>query len=173
MVGWHAVGDDDQGQGGAHASECRQQGDAATDGPRARGAERFRREHRLRSPADFVRVRRVGRSVAGPYLSLGYARRERPGAAEAPPDVAQLLGPTRVGFAVGKRVGGAVTRNLVKRRLREAMRRRLRLLTPGWDLVVVARPATATANAAQLADELDRLLRRAKVLASGSEGTKV
>jgi ribonuclease P protein component len=173
MVGWHAVGDDDRGQGGAPVGAGGQRDAAAADGPRVRGAERFRREHRLRSPADFVRVRRVGRSVAGPYLSLGYARRERPGAAGTTPDAPQLLGPTRVGFAVGKRVGGAVTRNLVKRRLREAMRRRVRLLTPGWDLVVVARPAAATASAAHLADELDRLLRRAKVLASGSEGTKV
>lgn len=152
---WHAVGNNRE-QGGASASE---QG----------GAERYSREHRLRSPADFARVRHVGRSVSGAHLTLGYARQERPGAADA----TQPTGPTRVGFAVGKRVGGAVTRNLVKRRLREAMRRRLRLLAAGWDLVVVARPAAAATSAAQLADELDRLLSRAKVLASGNKGTKV
>ncbi len=68
---------------------------------------------------------------------------------------------SRFGFAVGKRVGNAVVRNRVKRRLREAVR----ALSParGWDVVVIARPAAATADFAGLRGALGALLRRAQV----------
>ena len=49
----------------------------------------------------------------------------------------------RVGFTVSKRVGNAVTRNRVKRRLREIVRLAPRLLESGWDYVVIARPSAA------------------------------
>ena len=132
--------------------------------------ERFGRAHRLRSPADFARVRRVGRSYAGAFLILGAARRVVLGGAGVPlAPAAQPMPPARVGFTVGKRVGGAVTRNLVRRRLREAARRLLGRLAPGWDLVAVARPAAADATGTQLAHDLETLLVRAKVLEPGSE----
>jgi ribonuclease P protein component len=70
---------------------------------------------------------------------------------------------------VGRRVGGAVVRNRVRRRLRELARRRLGRVAPGWDLVIAARAPAATATSAALGAELDRLLARAKVLAAGSE----
>lgn len=69
---------------------------------------------------------------------------------------------SRFGFAVGKRVGGAVVRNRVKRRLREigwALDP-----PPGWDIVVSARPAAAGATYAALHASLAGLLRRAGVL---------
>lgn len=71
-------------------------------------------------------------------------------------------GVSRFGFAVGKRVGNAVARNLVKRRLREATR----ALRPadGWDVVIVARPAAATADFAQLGGALRSLFGRARLL---------
>jgi ribonuclease P protein component len=46
----------------------------------------------------------------------------------------------RLGLSVGRVVGGAVERNALKRRLREAFRLEQRDLPAGWDLVVVARP---------------------------------
>ncbi|HEY8326219.1 MAG TPA: ribonuclease P protein component, partial [Ktedonobacterales bacterium] len=79
-------------------------------------SERFRRESRLRSSQDFQRVRRKGRRQQGQWLTLTYARRLAPGAPDASADVAPLV--SRIGFAVNKRVGNAVTRNRVKRRLR-------------------------------------------------------
>jgi ribonuclease P protein component len=48
---------------------------------------------------------------------------------------------SRYGFSVSRRVGNAVTRNRVKRRLREVMR--ARRLMPGWDCVFIARSYTA------------------------------
>jgi ribonuclease P protein component len=134
-----------------------------------RGSERFGRERHLRSQADFARVRREGRTVSGTSLTLGYVRRAsgRGAAGVQPPAL------TRVGFTVGKRVGNAVTRNRVRRRLRELMRRRWQVVAPAWDLVVVARPPAASAESGALARELDLLLSRAKVLAPGSEGTDI
>ncbi len=64
--------------------------------------------------------------------------------------------PARVAVIAGRKVGGAVVRNRVKRRLRAALQ--ARPLPQGVDLVVVARPAAAVAPFAQLRSELDRLV---------------
>ncbi len=121
----------------------------------------MRREWRLRSPADFGRVRRQGVSRALPSLVIVAARAERPDA------------PTRIGITVGKRVGGAVVRNRVKRRMREVLRLRYSRIAPGWDLVFIARPRAANASyddlAAAVADLLRRSgLERAEVACDGS-----
>ncbi len=115
---------------------------------RISGEARFRRTNRLRSPRDFARVRSAGRRVNGRLLSLGYA----PGEPEAP---------VRIGFSVSKRVGGAVVRNRVKRRLREAARQKVTSLVAGWDIVIAARPAAAQAAFVVLDTELRELLTRA------------
>ncbi len=74
------------------------------------------------------------------------------------------VGTPRVGYAVGRRVGGAVVRNRVRRRLRELLRDQLRRLgardrasgTPvaAWDIVVTAQPSAAGATFEQLALDL-------------------
>ena len=46
---------------------------------------------------------------------------------------------SRIGLTVSRAVGGSVERNLVKRRLREAARKHLAELGPGWDVVFNAR----------------------------------
>ncbi|MCG5215636.1 ribonuclease P protein component [Streptosporangium sp. KLBMP 9127] len=72
--------------------------------------------------------------------------------------------PPLVGFVVSRAVGGAVVRNLVKRRLRHLVRDRLHRLPEGSLLVVRANPLAASARIERLAAELDvaldRLLRR-------------
>jgi ribonuclease P protein component len=95
---------------------------------------------------------------------LQYARRSR-GSAGVPTGEGGELGPppVRIGFSVSKRVGNAVTRNLVKRRLREAMRHRLVALAGGWDLVLTALPSASGVDFATLGTELDDLLTRAGV----------
>jgi len=72
--------------------------------------------------------------------------------------------PARVGFVVSRAVGSAVTRNRVKRRLRELTRGYLQSLPGGSLLVVRANAAAAHASHSDLAADLDsvisRLLRR-------------
>jgi ribonuclease P protein component len=79
-------------------------------------------------------------------------------------DVSYSREPARVGFVVSRAVGPAVTRNKVKRRLRELMRGYLQLLPGGSLLVVRANAAAAHASQPDLAADLDsvisRLLRR-------------
>jgi ribonuclease P protein component len=72
--------------------------------------------------------------------------------------------PVRVGFVVSRAVGTAVTRNLVKRRLRHLMRERVASLPAASLVVVRAMSGSATATYRDLGDELDRCL--ARVVAS-------
>jgi ribonuclease P protein component len=68
------------------------------------------------------------------------------------------LAAPRVGFVVSKAVGAAVTRNLVKRRLRHLARERTALLPRESMVVVRALPGAAAASYDELARELDRCL---------------
>lgn len=66
---------------------------------------------------------------------------------------------SRFGFSVSKRVGRAVIRNLVRRRVREAVRLRLSDIAPGYDVVFIARLPVAQATYRQIESSVDQLLR--------------
>jgi ribonuclease P protein component len=65
----------------------------------------------------------------------------------------------QVGFSVSKKVGNAVTRNLVKRRLRECFRPHLGDVKNGL-YVFVARPSAANATFSSLRQQVDSLLKK-------------
>jgi ribonuclease P protein component len=71
---------------------------------------------------------------------------------------------TRCAFVVSRRVGPAVVRNRVKRRLREATRALLPRLRVGWDLSISARPAAARATWDELRRAVEETIRRAGLL---------
>ena len=118
----------------------------------------MREENRLASEADFRRVRHEGRSWAHPLLVLHARRSDGPH--------------FRLGVSVGKRLGKAVSRNRVRRRIRELVRARLKELQPGWDVVIVARSAAASAPFLRLAEALDGLIERARLRSPSSASTR-
>ena len=79
----------------------------------------------LKKNSDFRRLYAKGKSAATPYLVL-YCRRNR-------------TGENRLGYTVSTKLGHAVVRNRVRRRLREIYRLNSSTLKQGWDIVVVAR----------------------------------
>lgn len=113
----------------------------------------MRREQRLRQSSDFAAVYRKGKPFRGDLLVLRVLRSGQT--------------PSRVGFTVGKALGNAVRRNLVKRRLREAARSLP--LQSGWDIVVNARRSAAEADYWRLREQLSGLLGRAGILEESSE----
>ncbi len=66
---------------------------------------------------------------------------------------------SRFGISVKKALGGAVVRNLIKRRIREILRRNRTEIPTGWDIVIHPRSSVAKAAFAPLEAELVRLLR--------------
>jgi ribonuclease P protein component len=69
---------------------------------------------------------------------------------------------SRFGFLVSKRIGNAVVRNKVKRRLREAVR--LNPVKVGWDALFIVRRGAGTAKYQELKDAADNLLKRADLV---------
>lgn len=109
----------------------------------------MKRCHRLVRASDLARVRKQGHSWAHPLLVLAVDRNE--------------TGATRFGFVVSRRIGGAVVRNRVKRRLREAVRRHLDEVPAGWDVVLVARAPIAEAQFYEIEGAVAQTLARARL----------
>jgi len=119
-------------RGQAHPEAAPEQGPRAAHPVAVGGSEggvgRRGRRQRLSRSADFDRVYREGRSHATRHLVLYTFPR------------ADGSGDPRLGVSVGRKVGGAVERNRVKRLLREAFWAVAPQLPPQHDFVIVARP---------------------------------
>ena len=128
---------------------------ASAQGPRPPGRLSSELRHpgvlpahqRLTSPATFREVVRRGHRCGGSLLIVHL---------HVPPDPPESS--VQVGLVVSKAVGGAVTRNLVKRRLRHLARERVGTLPQGARVVLRALPPSAQASYADLATQLDRCL---------------
>lgn len=116
--------------------------------------QRFRPEDRIRRKVDFDRAYAVGRRVASKSFTLiaHDAGQDHP----------------RLGITVSRRVGHAVVRNAVRRRIREAFRRNREALPGAIDIVIHVRSRVARASFAALEAEFREALRRyAKARGSG------
>ena len=116
------------------------------------GASRkFPRSRRLTRSAEFLQVKAEGTVHRGGLIILGVLETSAPAG-------------FRAGFVTSKRIGNAVVRNRVRRRMREAVRLHQHALRDGVWFVVIARPAAAKAAYEQLEHEWLRLAKRASIL---------
>ncbi len=99
----------------------------------------------LKQNRDFKRLYAKGRSAVSPVVVV-YCRRSPTGTG-------------RVGFTVSTKLGGAVRRNRIRRRLREVYRLALPRLSPGWDMILVARGRTCAAPFPALQSAFQRCCR--------------
>ena len=121
-------------------------GKASGAGASAAG-ERLPRAETLRRSADYVRCYRRGRRQSGPFARLHYAPNR--------------LGHPRLGITASRKVGKAVVRNRLKRRVREIYRRWPgRAGLPAVDVVVHLQPAAAGTDFETFREDLVRLLGR-------------
>jgi ribonuclease P protein component len=114
---------------------------------------------RLRTPRDFQRVQAGGRSIdLGPLV---FRFMPSPTDVAAPPAKTPAVGTpsSRLGLAISRKVGNAVARNHVKRRVRECFRHYQHALA-GLDLVVTGRPAAAALETAAVERLFEQALRR-------------
>ncbi len=114
------------------------------------GSHAFPPSARITRAAEYKFVFERGERVAGRHFVCHVARQEGGGC--------------RLGFAVSRKVGNAVARNRVKRRLREFFRTHRDGFAPDVLLVVVAKPGAADLDWSGLSGELERLLRRGGVI---------
>lgn len=123
--------------------------------PRKAGSEKERRSEarqrppaRLKKRADFLRAAKGQRAQARAFSLQAIRRKDE---AEA--------GPPRFGFTVTKKLGGAVLRNRIRRRLKEAVRLAPGLSArPGFDYVVVGRQAALDQDFTALQEDLARAI---------------
>ena len=108
----------------------------------------MRRDRRLRRRTDFDRVFQQGRHNSARLMAVRSVTNE--------------LSLSRFAFAIPKRVGGAVVRNRVRRRLREILR--VSPILEGFDIVISLRPEAAASSFQSLSQELTMLLKRARLL---------
>ncbi len=101
-------------------------------------------------PSDFAALQRDGTSRSSAFLSIRLRRTDLP--------------VTRFGFATGKKLGGAVVRNRVRRRIRESLRALSARIAPGWDVLVIARAPIVEASQQEIAAAIAGLLARTGVL---------
>jgi ribonuclease P protein component len=103
---------------------------------------------RLKKRADFILAAK-GQRAQGRSFSLQAVRRKSETEA----------GPPRFGFTVTKKIGGAVARNRIRRRLKEALRLLPDLLAwPGYDYVILGRQAALAQDFTALQEELARAI---------------
>ena len=115
---------------------------------RRNGRSAFPRNARLLRHADFESVYKQGRRHFSTSMTVFYL--ERPVSDAVKPPVAGL----RIGFTVGRALGGAVQRNRMKRRLREAVRMTRPVPGPNADVVINPKKVVITANFDALLNEV-------------------
>lgn len=118
--------------------------------PRRRGEFSFSPADRIRKKSEYAAVFADSRKVGGRFFVCYLAPQEQPG--------------SKMGLAVSRKVGKAVTRNRIKRYLREFFRTHRHQFTIPCRLIVVARPPAAELDYAACVHAMKKLLQRGGVM---------
>jgi len=124
--------------------------------PAVKAGAIFPRAARLLKHSDFERVYKQGRRHFSSHMTVFYLRQ----AEGASPEGALPKKSARVGFTVGRVLGGAVQRNRIKRRLREAVRQRRAVLAGAGavDVVINPKKSVLTVEFSMVLEEVGRAL---------------
>ena len=110
----------------------------------------MKREDSLKRKKEFRYTYRTGRATQHKYFSCIVARRR--------------TGSSRIGISVSKKQGNSVTRNRIKRRLREAVTPFIPHIKKGYNIIFVARKGIPEAEFAKLTETVREALCQAKLL---------
>jgi len=141
----------------------------------AKKAAGFPRTARLLRHADFERVYKQGRRHFSTSMTVFYwARRDERADALAGKELAQIPAARglRIGFTVGRVLGGAVQRNRMKRRLREAVRMSRPVAGVAADVVINPKKSLLTADFADVLNEVQRAFAVIEQKLLGSAGMR-
>lgn len=125
---------------------------------------KFPKSRRLLRHADFDRVYKKGRRHFATHMTVFYLRREA-----GPEDASSQM---RIGFTVRRVLGGAVQRNRMKRRLREAVRQQPAQLPTGVDVVINPKASLLTAGFDELKAEVAKAFQVIEKTLSQESGRK-
>ena len=128
--------------------------DRSVEQPAATAGADFPRAARLLKHSDFERVYKQGRRHFSSHMTVFYLRRAESDSSQG------AVGEkgARIGFTVGRVLGGAVERNRIKRRLREAVRLRLAMLKGAVDVVINPKKSVLTVEFSVVREEVGRAL---------------
>jgi ribonuclease P protein component len=113
---------------------------------------KFPKSRRILSRFEFARVRNQGDSICGKFMVMGYLQDET------------MTEPVRLGLITTKKIGHAVIRNQIRRKLRGILQRHGDSLSTGYYMVLIARKAAAEATSEQLEKEWKWMLHKTGML---------
>jgi ribonuclease P protein component len=108
------------------------------------------KKHRIRKDMEFKKVYKVGRNYWNRNLVLYVSKNK--------------LDNTRIGFTLTKKIGNAVTRNRVRRKMKEICRLNLNNMKQGYDLVFIAKKNTVNLSYDELEKSMIHILGISKIL---------
>jgi ribonuclease P protein component len=120
------------------------------------GAGIFPRSARLLRHADFERVYKLGRRHFSASMTVFYWPRQEPAGAKNTAVQFPVFSGLRIGFTVSRALGGAVQRNRMKRRLREAVRLTIPAVAANADVVINPKKSLLTVDFVEVVSEVRR-----------------